>query len=154
MKVFEKLAPKLRLGECQLTDTHPNVLALALDGAHEYICHDENDSRFESGVGWALDELTTEQPRGGKWDLPSLDPTLDGWIEWRARDLMRRQELTTEEYCDTYPKQLSLPQRISAYLLFGQEGLVLARLNYNATHRIAHAQISEIESFFSRRPRY
>ena len=86
--------------------------------------------------------------------MASLDPTLDGWIEWRARDLISRQELTAEEWCDTYPGQLALLRHVSAYLLFGREGLELARLNYNAAHRIEHAQMSEIESFFRGRPRY
>jgi hypothetical protein len=154
-KVYEKLAPDLRLGACQFPAGGRSVLALSLDGAHEHICYDDTDPAFETGVYWAFDELFLDQP-WGTCSPPgtSIDISLGGWLDHHARELDASGRLNLDEYCENRGRLIELPRRIAGVLLFGQTALRDARVNYHADLRFSHSQMAKVEELFGEKRKY
>lgn len=156
-KVYDKLARDLDPLCCQFPDDKPCVLALALDrlGLREGVSWGAKGPTFPPFLYWALEKLTIVQPRGTKWSLEGVaDTTLEGWMDWWANELEKQARLSGDDYCEHQQALLQAPKKLSAYLLFGQDGLLDSRLNYNATHRLTHVQMADIEGLFQGRRRY
>lgn len=146
-KVYDKVAPMLNVEESQLLNNTKNVLLVSICASHSILTH-------SPGVGWALDELLADQPRGGFSPQGITDVSLSAWIEFTAKELMNSKKLDFAKYDENFDKIISAPRRIGAILLFNKCSLKEARVNYNAHKecKISHKEIAQIETGFDLLP--
>lgn len=130
-KIYDKLAKNGDPARPQLSDDDPNVILLSVWTGH--------GTPFTSspGIGWALDELLSDQPNSGalKSARPGLtDVALRTFLDEAAPD--RAIEL------------LQCPRRMSGIALFDETNFKDSRVNYNARDllRVTHARMASVDS--------
>lgn len=133
-KVFDKLAPNLDPTKCQLRHDAPNILLIGL------LSQVSDLSTTSPSIGWALDELFTDQPNGSRSPI-SLSAFIKQSTEGTGADI------------DALRNSVS---QISGILLFDRSRLGNARINYNARTqcRISHSEMAMFDEIFSVLPEY
>lgn len=146
-KVYDKVAPMLNVEQSQLLESNKNVLFVSLCASRSILSH-------SPGVGWALDELFADQPRGSFSPQGITDVSLSAFIEFTAKELINSNKLEFDKYIENFNKIISAPRRISAILLFNKFSLKEARVNYNASKecKISHKEIAQLEQYFDSLP--
>lgn len=146
-KVYDKVAPMLNVEESQLLENTKNVLLVSICASRSILTH-------SPGVGWALDELLADQPRGNFSPQGITDVSLSAWIEFTAKELMNSKKLDFAKYDENFHKIISAPRKIGAILLFNNCSLKESRVNYNAHKecKISHKEIAQIEAGFDLLP--
>jgi hypothetical protein len=137
-KVYDKLAYKLNATKGQISNEHPNIFLIYVNGCVSPL-------GGSPGIYWALDELFIEQPRMfNKKD--KNDISLCSWLD-------NLTNINTNDDIDNFNKLVTLPKKIGAILLFSQSSMI-ARVNYNADKEcsLSHAEIFKFESIFKSRP--
>jgi hypothetical protein len=145
-KVYEKLAKDDDPANCQFPSDTPSVLALSFWSP---------TAPFRAGnpgVGWALDELFSDQPR--KRTIAEgeagIEIALGGCIE-RA---LQNSGLNPAESAERWRGLVNAPRRLGGMLLFDECRLSSARLNYNAHRacRVTHSEIARLEEWLTGAP--
>jgi len=144
-KVFDKLAKDLDPTRSQFADDAPNLLFVSFSG--------QGVGSDRPSVGWALDELFAAQPRSTPRNEQSSVPdiTMYGWIDFRAKELMRNNKMQPQWYCDHSHEVIAAPRRLGGILLFDGCRLMRSRVNYNSNAEcsITHREIADIERLFN-----
>lgn len=145
-KIYDKITKNLDPTKSQCAVDAPNILLLSFSGPEVY--------PDDPGVGWVLDEIFADQPRMVRTIVPDsfTDISLDGWVDYRAKELIHKKIITINWYCENSNKVISAPRQLSGILLFDDHKLVASRVNYNADkgQKISHAEMSELEMLFRR----
>lgn len=138
--VYNKLAPKLDTRKSQLCQEGANLLLVSLSANTSDLSPDT------LSIGWALDELFSDQPNGNRSPL-----SLEGFLTHRKTACSGAGAVE----CALHDL-LQAPKQISGILLFSGCRLEKARINYNAHHcaRISHEEMSLFERALSRQPAY
>jgi hypothetical protein len=149
-KVYDKIAKDLDPSKTQCVEDAPNVLLMSFA--------EWGVSADSPSVGWVLDELFADQPRmvhsiaaDGLTDI-----SLDAWIDFTAKDLIRRSKMTVDFYCDKSSEIMSAPRRLAGILLFDGGNLVGSRVNYNSHDecKVSHREMVSLEDLFGNKPAY
>jgi hypothetical protein len=79
------------------------------------------------------------------------DISLNAWIDFRARELIRNGQMTVGWFCEHSHEVMAAPRRMGAILLFDACKLRRSRLNYNAEDvcSITHGEMADIEQLFN-----
>jgi hypothetical protein len=146
-KVYDKIALNLNLESSQLLKSTRNVLAISIDAVIGTL----QDSL---GIGWALDELFADQPRGSFSPNGITNVSLQAWVEFTAKELIKKGKLSKKTYADSYTEIVQAPKVIGGILLFNRNKLVGARVNYNAhkSCKLSHQEISLFEDLLREPP--
>jgi len=152
LKVFNKLAPNFNPDKSQVSPDEPNVLLISIASSKSPLSR-------SPGIGWALDELLADQPKGEtrvKDVAPSLDISLSGWMDFQARNLSQQSQLDLKEYCQKSHEIIALPRRLGAIIVFDGCEIRHARVNYNARPhcRLSHKEVAHFEEILGDIPRY
>lgn len=146
-KVYDKIALNLNLESSQLLKSTKNVLAVSVDAVIGTL-------QNSPGIGWALDELFADQPRGSFSPNGITNISLQAWVEFTAEELIKKGKLSAKTYADSYTEIVQAPKVIGGILLFNRNKLVGARVNYNA-HKsctLSHQEISLFEDLLREPP--
>ncbi len=152
LKVFNKLAPNFNPDKSQVSPDEPNVLLISIASSKSPLSQ-------SPGIGWALDELLADQPKGEarvKDVAPSLDISLSGWLDFQARDLSQQSKLEFKAYCQRFHEIIALPRRLGAIIVFDGYKIEHARVNYNALSKcsLSHKNAARFEEILGGIPRY
>ncbi|NQT23538.1 MAG: hypothetical protein HQ579_08915, partial [Candidatus Omnitrophica bacterium] len=138
-KIYDKIAPNLNPGMGQLGEDAQNILAISFYTP----CSIVNQS---PGIGWALDELFADQPRGSFSPKGIPDVSLSAWLDFKAKDI----ELDMARYYEKRNEIIAAPRKVSGILLFDMCSLKTARVNYNARnkYKLSHSEMTIFENLF------
>lgn len=161
-KVYDKLTNKnFDPTRSQLPDRAKNILLLSFPDAKGGPLTFPNPPRFSREVGWALDELFLDHPRGcdssDDNDVQNHPPnsssiSLPKWLKYTANQRKNQGRLDEEKFKQNWTALLQAPKKISAIVLFSGNELIEARINYNASCKITHAEIAKFEKIFNKPP--
>lgn len=145
VKVFEEIAEGLDPEKSQMKEDAPNVLLIS------FCCPLTSLSPRSLGVGWALDELLSDQPKSGarrKDYSPGIpDISLLTWLDFEAKRLHGKSRLDLNRYYKDFRKIVAAPRKIGGILLFEACSFRASRVNYNAYKRcsLSHHEIARLE---------
>ena len=151
-KVYDKIAKNLDPRKSQMSEDGPNVLLISFYSFRGPI------SPTSPGVGWALDELLADQPKGGARlkDYPPgiTDISLLAWLDFYANELDSKSCLDLDSYYKDFEEIVAAPRKIGAILLFETCSFKTSRVNYNAkeSSRLSHHEIAELEKLLEAPP--
>lgn len=139
-RVYGKLAPNLDLGKGQFSQDSPNLLLLGLSSGMSDLSPDA------PSIGWALDELFSDQPNGN-----TSPASLQEYLAREQRNY-RERGFPVGDLEDL----LRAPSQISGIMLFSGCELKHSRINYNAREycRMSHDEMALFEKALSRKPPY
>ncbi len=139
-RVYAKLAPKLDLSKSQFSQDSPNLLLLGLSSGMSDLSPDA------PSIGWALDELFSDQPNGSKSPV-----SLQEYLTLEQRKYQGKGSPVGD-----LEDLLHAPSQISGIMLFSGCELKHARINYNAREccRMSHDEMVLFEKALSRKPHY
>jgi len=140
-KVYDKITDvNLNSDKSQMSTDEPNVLMLFIG---DFI----SPLQYSRGIGWALDELFADQPKGDK----------NSFIKWINIEI-KRLGLKNEWYVKNLNKVISALSKLSGVIVFdGCNGKIIeSRINYNAgiDYKISHREMADIEYIFKNIPHY
>lgn len=153
-KIYDKIAKKLDLHKSQLSENSPNILLISFNTDPEI-----RPSASSWGVGWALDELFSDQSRThvilklGPSRI--IDISLLAYLLFTEKRLKDAGEnLNPNRDRSYFDKLINAPKGISAIMLFDKCLFKAARINYNAKKacRISHKEMAKLEDLFASAP--
>jgi hypothetical protein len=146
-KIYDKIAPILNPQNSQLLRNTKNILLISVDAPRSPL-------RYSPGIGWALDELFADQPRGSFSPQGIKNISLQAWVEFTANKLIRENKICVNRYSENYTQIVQAPKHIGAIMLFNRCSLIHSRVNYNAYDncRLSHQEISFFEDFLKKAP--
>lgn len=139
-RVYGKLAPNLDLSKSQFSQDSPNLLLIGLHAGRSTL------SAQAHSIGWALDELFSDQPSGSNSPVALK--------EYLIREQINQQKKGFQ--VGDIGDLLRAPNQISGTMLFDGCELKLARINYNAREccRMSHDEMVIFEKALSRKTPY
>ena len=139
-RVYGKLAPNLDLSKSQFSQDSPNLILLGLSSGMSDLSPDA------PSIGWALDELFSDQPNGNKSPVSLQEYLTRGQSNYRERGFP----------VGDIEDLLHAPSQISGILLFSGCELKHTRINYNAREccRMSRDEMVLFEKALSRKPPY
>lgn len=146
-KVYDKIALKLDPKSSQLPRDTKNILLISIDAPRSTLL-------YSPGIGWALDGLFADQPRGSFSPQGIKDISLQAWVEFTAKELIQKNELCVNTYSSNYTQIVQAPKYIGSIMLFNRCTLIHSRVNYNAYENcvLSHQEISFFEDFVKEPP--
>ncbi|RIK78195.1 MAG: hypothetical protein DCC68_15760 [Planctomycetota bacterium] len=150
LKVYEKVAKNLNPNATQFDGTVPTILAINLP---------RGGNRARRGAEMAIEELFSKwrnSSHRNKKNATStdIDDALVGWLDHRATELVRQNQLQWDRYLQSRTQLLMAPAKISAIVVFERYDFSFARMNYNAlpSCMLTHAEMAELDELLATPP--
>lgn len=152
-KVYDKIAKDLDPEKSQLSEDALNILLISFFSPYAHL------SPMSRGIGWALDELFSDQPRtpGTIKNSPPniIDISVLAYLSFTEKRLIK-EGLNLNPNKDTgyFNKLINAARKISGIMLFDRCCFKAGRVNYNAKKecRISHHEMAKMEELFTAPP--